>query len=79
MSCYFSFAQRDTHHWDVSDGRERVFAIRGEPGRIIVRDERSGDQQYGRHPRAISCFETVNQAMAWCALQLILNPKDSAP
>lgn len=40
MNGYFSIMQRDTHHWDVSNGDHRIFRIRGEPGDVVVFDER---------------------------------------
>lgn len=76
---YFSFSQRDPHHWDVSAptetgmrGVRRVFAIRGEPGAITIRDE--------RNPKApnIGPFASVLGAMTWCADALSASP-DTTP
>jgi hypothetical protein len=37
---YFGVEKRDTHHWDIHDGSDRIFAIRGEPGAIRINDLR---------------------------------------
>jgi hypothetical protein len=63
MSKQFNVYQRDEHHWDVSDGKRRVFAIRGEPGAVLVRDERKGPKSHS--------FKTVTAAVAWCADELM--------
>jgi hypothetical protein len=89
---YFSFAQRDTHHWDVSakevkgkasawlaanpggqtsaqDGAtERAFRIRGEPGKIVIFDERWDPTR--PHPRETPTFRTVALAKLWIIEEL---------
>lgn len=50
--------------WPLADNaRERAFAIRGEPGNIIIRDER-WDKEAPR-PRPVLQFPSVESAMAW--------------
>lgn len=50
--------------------QERAFAIRGEPGNIIVRDER---WDYKRpYPREPLQFPSVESAMAWIVATLMI-------
>jgi hypothetical protein len=59
---YVSFAQRDTHHWDVSDGRYgRAFRIRGEPGNVMVADERQDSAR--AFPRDWLVFKSLHAAL----------------
>lgn len=58
---YFSFAQRDRHHWDVSNGDQRIFAVRGVPGNIFIGDERTD------HAPNIGPFQTALGAAMWIA------------
>lgn len=71
---YFSVHQRNPGHWDVSDGKERAFAIRGEPGMVIVRDERSDEQKYGKFPRASLNFPSIQAAIGYIAFQFMAEP-----
>ena len=53
--------------------RERVFAIRGEPGNVIVRDEHSDPHR--PHPRESLKFDTLDAAMGWISRQLMKVPE----
>lgn len=64
MKKSFAFTHRNPGHWDVSDKTGRIFAIRGEPGKVFVRDE-SG--QYGNTGKI---FEDALDAAKWVVLQL---------
>lgn len=67
---YFSVADRGTvGHLDISDGKERAFAIRGEPGDVRVRDERTDPAR--PHPRETLRFKSVQAALLWCAEDLM--------
>lgn len=53
-------------------GRERAFAIRGEPGEIYIRDERwDWDRKF---PRESLKFPSVESAMAWVVATLLVKP-----
>ena len=71
---YFSVHRRNPGHWDVSDGKERAFRIRGEPGRVLVIDERSDEMKYGKFPRAPMAFPTIQAAMGYIAFQFMFEP-----
>jgi hypothetical protein len=60
---------RNPHHWDIATQWGRAFRIRGEPGKIVVFDEREDDAR--PHPRASMPFRSVALALAWCAEQLM--------
>lgn len=68
-AAYFSVANRGTPgHWDISDGTQRAFAIRGEPGKVHVRDER--DDPSRPFPRKSVPFKSAAVALLWCAEEL---------
>jgi len=51
---------------------ERAFAVRGEPGKIYVRDER---WDYMRpYPRGVLEFPSVEAAFAWISATLLIQP-----
>lgn len=54
--------------------RERAFRIRGEPGRVIVLDERWNPHR--QHPRESLKFRTVLMAMLWIIDELMQEPKE---
>lgn len=70
---------RDPGHWDVmayskeAGMKERAFRIRGNPGRVVLYDERSG-AKYGEHPREPKKFVTVREAMAYVVSELMDEP-----
>ena len=53
-------------------GRERAFRIRGEPGRVVVFDERWNPHK--PQPRAVIEFHSVLGAMIWIAEELMQEP-----
>lgn len=61
----FSVYERDQGHWDISDGRKREWCIRGEPGDVIVCDEREDPSR--PHPRPVIRFKSVSAALLWIA------------
>lgn len=68
-SGHFSLDNRGTPgHWDVSDGRARAFTIRGEPGSVVVNDEREDPSR--PHPREVVRFKSAASALLWCAEEL---------
>ena len=68
MTGYFSVADRGTFgHWDISDGKKRVFCIRGEPGQFCIRDERLVRNGALEHMR----FRTPSAALLWIAEELM--------
>ena len=79
MGTYFSFSQRDTHHWDAyapPRGRPhcaiaRAFRIRREPGNIIVYDKRPRPVTMSA-PRKPITFRSVPAAVLWIAEELML-------
>lgn len=52
--------------------RERAFRIRGEPGNVHVFDERWNPHRL--HPRETRTFQTVADAVAWIAGELMTEP-----
>ena len=62
----FSVNRRNAGHWDVCNDLGRAFCIRGEPGKVYVRDERKDGRPFPRHNHQ---FKTVSAAMTWCAEQ----------
>ncbi|AZO29293.1 hypothetical protein [Mesorhizobium sp. M1B.F.Ca.ET.045.04.1.1] len=52
--------------------RERAFRIRGEPGNVVVFDERWNP--YNPHPRKELVFRSVPAAMLWIAEELMQEP-----
>lgn len=57
-------------------GRERAFTIRGEPGKVVVYDERWDPHR--PHPREALKFKSVTMAMMWIVEELmeVPTPKD---
>lgn len=53
-------------------GRERAFRIRGEPGNVVVLDERWNP--HNPHPRPQHTFRSVMAAMLWIAEELMQEP-----
>lgn len=53
--------------------RERAFRIRGEPGAVVVLDERWNPHRL--HPREAMNFRSVMAAMLWIAEELMQEPK----
>lgn len=80
----FSAFERNPGHWDISatpavpqPGRdfpvkERAFCIRGEPGKVTVRDERTDPDR--PFPRESLKFKSVQAAMAWICDELMAGP-----
>lgn len=54
-------------------GRERAFRIRGEPGNVVVMDERWNPHK--PHPRESMTFRSVLGAMLWIVEELMQEPK----
>lgn len=54
-------------------GRERAFRIRGEPGNVVVYDERWDPHR--PHPRNDIKFRSVMMAVLWIAEELMKEPK----
>jgi hypothetical protein len=55
-------------------GRERAFRIRGEPGNVVVFDERWNPHR--PHPREAIQFRSVIGAMLWIVEELMAEPAD---
>lgn len=53
-------------------GRERAFRIRGEPGEVVVFDERWNPHK--PHPRGEMTFRSVAAAMFWIVEELMQEP-----
>lgn len=51
---------------------ERAFRIRGEPGNVLIYDERSNPHR--PHPRADLTFKSVLAAMMWICEELMQEP-----
>lgn len=68
MNSYMSISRRDTHHFDIGNGVRRVFCIRGEPGEIVVRDEREGPTK----SKDLPIFKTASAAIMWCADEMLM-------
>lgn len=69
MSDTIGLYRRNPGHWDVTDGRRRVFAIRGGPRDEMpdfwVRDERDGPRP------SVGPFATLDAAVAWVTSTLM--------
>lgn len=62
----------------AKDGQtERAFRIRGEPGNVLVLDERWNPHQ--PHPREAMRFRSVAAAMLWVSEELMQNPPPASP
>jgi len=72
---YFSVSGRGEYgHWDISDGRQRVFKIRGDKATgFVLIDERSMAMQ-----ERID-FDTPFEAMLFASRQLIVAQTDEKP
>jgi hypothetical protein len=57
----------------TDDQRERAFRIRGEPGSVVVFDERWDPHR--PHPRESMCFRSVMAAMLWISDELMQEPR----
>lgn len=68
MTGYFSVGYRNPGHWDVHTKLERAFRIRGEPGDVVVHDERSAGPPF---PRESLKFRTVSAAILWIADEMM--------
>lgn len=75
----FRVYQRNTHHWDVTGEGGRMFRIRGEPGAVLVGDERNNPALPDMRLRSWMTFETVALAMGWIAVQLMTEAADGGP
>lgn len=73
--CGFSVIHRNPHHWDIVTRYGRAFRIRGEPGDVLVSDEREDDSR--PKPRDWIHFKSVSLALAYCGEQIMHEP-DSA-
>lgn len=60
---FFSVGYRNPGHWDISFKGERAFRVRGEPGSVVVLDERGDTGE--PFPRESLDFPSVGSAMAW--------------
>ncbi len=67
----FSVGYRNPGHWDIYVDRGRAFRIRGEPGRVVVMDERKDTAR--PFPRDNVEFRSVQTALIWCAEELGLS------
>ena len=69
----FSVRRRNYGHWDIWNDNERIFAVRGGPGKYFLRDERSmrdtpkesGDSKEWPH------FKTLGMLMAYVCEELM--------
>lgn len=66
----FSVIRRNPHHWDIATQGGRAFRIRGEPGCVLVGDERVDEHGQQAEP-GWKPFRSVAAAMAWCADELM--------
>jgi len=67
----FSVRRHGPGHWDIHAKDRRAFRIRGEDGDVWAFDERGGIHDQPAR------FKTVNAAVAWCADQLMAEPRPS--
>lgn len=69
-----AFLSLSPGNWtSAKDGeRERAFRIRGEPGNVLVFDERWNPHR--AHPRGDLIFRSVPAAMLWIAEELMQEP-----
>ena len=69
MGSNFNIGYRNPGHYDIYDRVERCFAIRGEPGNVVVRDERQST--YIDNGAAVIRFKTLSTALAWCCDEMM--------
>jgi len=63
---HFSFNRRNPGHWDVCTSARRVFALRGGPGRYIVRDEREDRHTIPFEAKTIgACFQYIMEELTY--------------
>ena len=73
----FMYANPGGFTSDKDPSRERAFAIRGEPGRVIVRDERwNPHRKFGD---VFPPFRSVMAAMLWIMEELMQEPPSNPP
>lgn len=65
----FSVIYRNPGHWDIYSDRSRSFCIRGDIGRVFVRDERSREVR-----QETPVFKTVAAAFAYISDVLMFEP-----
>jgi hypothetical protein len=71
----YSVIYRNPGHWDVCSNGARDFRIRGEPGSVLVSDERPGHLS-----KAWMVFRSVQVAMSYIADQYMIEPvKEASP
>ncbi|MFG6084264.1 hypothetical protein ACEUZ9_000769 [Paracoccus litorisediminis] len=61
----------DHGHWDITDGRRRIFRLRGEAGKWILIDER----EQSRGNSSLQPFKDQAAAMAWLCSELMFEPE----
>lgn len=69
----WQIAHPDGMTTDRDGGRERAFRIRGEPGNVVVFDERWNPHK--PHPREPMIFRSVMAAMVWICEELMQEPR----
>ena len=65
----FKVFNRDTGYWDIWNDKGRIFAIRGEPGRYIIRDTK--ENPGGPGIKSLHGFKTVDACMAYICSDLM--------
>lgn len=68
MKQYFRVERRNPHHWDIVCDEGRIFAIRGVPGQIFIRDERPDSTMAHGH------FTNIETAMAFISGLIMHEP-----
>lgn len=65
----FGVVYRNLEHWDIITTEERAFRIRGEPGAVVVHDEREDGPPFPREPLR---FKSVQTALLWIADEMMV-------
>lgn len=72
VSAFYAASGPGSFTSDKDGGSERAFRIRGEPGNVIVLDERWNPHK--PHPRESMTFRTIGAAMLWISEELMQEP-----
>lgn len=72
MTMNFTVNYRNPGHWDIYDCERRLYCIRGNPGHVVIQDERVHPNDLDHIRRG---FTTVEAAMAFICSTLMYEEK----
>ncbi len=69
MANQFTLYRRNPYHWDVNTSLTRLFRIRGQPGNVILYDERP------ESPEPVRTFRSIQTCMSYICDELMGEPQ----